>query len=167
MGFIEDVKKCINNKCEVIGTDKNFLVENKTKPQLKIALQTEGPYLLYNFELLKDVFPFFSKTNEAKGLNVVADYVVFTEKGGRLWCVVIELKRKNGDPRNQLSATKEFVFYLVDSVNRHCKKKYDIEMRGIAYSRLTRPKTNLKKPFDINFNAFLTGDKINLTNFLI
>lgn len=102
-----------------------------------------------------------------KGLNSIADYVLFTQKEDVLFVVVIELKNKNGDPRVQLSATKLFAEYLVDSVNRQCKQNYKVEFRGIAHSKLYRPPINLKKLYDNYKNAYITGDKLNLSNFLI
>lgn len=167
MSFIDDIKKCVHSKCEIVGLERNFLVEKKIKQPLKIQLQTEGTYLLYDFEKLPEIFPFFAKTADSKGLNAIADYVVFTEKNGMLWAIIVELKKKDGDPRNQLYATKQFVKYIVESVNRQCKKEYKIELRGIAHSTLTRPKTSSKKPYDINNNTFVNVKKLNLSNFLI
>lgn len=167
MSFIEDLKKCINDKAEVTGTDKNTLIETKAKPPTKVQLQTEGSYLLYDFEKLKNPFPFFATTEDTKGLNAIADYIIFTENKGQLWAVVVELKNKKGDPRNQLYATKQFVEYLINSINRQCKQNYKVEMRGIAYSKLVRQPTNLRKPYDKIKNTYISGDKLNLSNFLV
>lgn len=167
MSFIQDLKKHINNVAEISGVEKNTLIEKKVKPPTKVQLQTEGVYLLYDFERLKEPFPFFEKTEGTKGLNAIADYVIFTENKGRLWAIIIELKNKKGDPKNQLFATRQFATYLIESINRQCKKQYKVEIRGIAYSKLNRPTTNLKKPYNKINNAYISGNKLNLTNFLI
>lgn len=167
MGFIEDIKKCINTNAEIAGVERNTLIEKKAKPPTKVQLQTEGVYLLYDFEKLKNPFPFFEKTEEAKGLNAIADYVIFTENKDKLWAVIIELKNGKGDPKNQIFATKQFASYLIESINRQCKKKYKVEIRGIAYSKLTRPTTNPRKPYDKLNNAYISGSKLNLTNYLV
>ncbi len=167
MSFIIDLKKHINNVAEISGVERNTLIEKKVKPFTKVQLQTERVYLLYDFERLKDPFPFFEKTEDTKGLNAIADYVIFTENKDKLWAVIIELKNGKGNPKNQIFATKQFASYLIESINRQCKKEYKVEIRGIAYSKLYRPTTNLKKPYDKYNNTYISGNKLNLTNFLI
>lgn len=61
MSFIDDVKICINTNAEIKGMDRNFLIETKVKPPFKVQLKTEGIYLLYDFEKLKDPYPFSQK----------------------------------------------------------------------------------------------------------
>ncbi len=117
MSFISHIQQSINSKAEITGTDKNTLKEKRTTT--KVQLQTTGSYLLYDFELIKQpLFPFFAKNEETKGLNSIADYVIFTESKGKLFAVVVELKKNEGRPENQLYATKQFLQYLINSVNR-------------------------------------------------
>ena len=167
MSCLDDIKKCIHKSAEVEGDARNYLEEKKTNT--KVQIRTNGQYLLYDFEKVKPrLFTFFENTKEVKGLNKIADNVLFIEDNkGALWVFVIELKQNNGMPDKQLYATKQFVLYLLNSINRACKKDYKPNVRGIGYSKKCRPTTKPKYPYDSNKNAYVSGDKLILSNYLI
>ncbi len=164
MSFLTDLQKCINTKAEIIGKNRNFLIEPKTNT--KLSLTTSSSYLLYDFELVKPrLYPFFAETENVKGLNSIADYVIFSEFNDKLWAVVVELKNGGGNPNAQIWGTTLFIDYLVKSVNRQCSKAYKVEHRAIAHSKFKRPPTQLKlKPKHNITQAY--GDVIELVNYL-
>ena len=167
MSCLGDIQKCIHKSAIIEGVGRNFLEEKGTNT--KVQLCTDGKYLLYDFEKIKQpLFPFFERSAEVKGLNSIADKVIFIEDSkDELWVFVIELKQNKGNPQTQLFATKLFVEFLLKSVNRFCKTNYKPKIRGIGYSKNYRPNTKPKNPYDKVNNAYVTGDKLILSNYLI
>lgn len=167
MSCLNDIKKCIHKSAIIEGVGRNFLEEKRTNT--KVQLCTDGAYLIYDFEKVKQpLFPFFERTEEVKGLNVIADRVLFIEDSkNELWVFVIELKQSKGNPQPQLIATKQFVEFLLHSINRLCKTKYIPKVRGIGYSKNFRPTTKPKNPYDKINNTYISGDKLILSNYLI
>lgn len=166
MGCLEDIRTCINKVAQIEGSDRNFLEEKKTGTKIQIV--TEGQYLLYDFEKIKQpLFPFFERTETVAGLNAIADKVLITvDKKNVLWILVVELKKNNGNPQNQLYATRQFMNYIIESVNRQCKADYKAELRGLGYSKLIRPTTRPGNIYDINKNAFFSGDVLKVVHYL-
>ena len=162
---LNDIRECIHHSALVEGNARNFLEEQKTNT--KIQLCVDGQYLLYDFEKIEQpLFPFFEKG--VKGLNAIADKVIFTEDSdGNLWAFVIELKQGKADPSSQLHATKQFVKYVLESISRACKTEYKVELRGLGYSKNHRPTTKLKNPYDKFQNALFTGKKLFLSYYQI
>jgi hypothetical protein len=118
MGSLTDIQKCIHTDALIEGNQKNFLEEKGTNT--KVQIQSTGQYLQYDFEKIKQpLFPFFNKTGESKGLNAIADKVLFHEDAkGKLWVFIVELKKSNGNPIPQIIATDLFIKYLIKSINR-------------------------------------------------
>jgi len=166
MSCLSDIQKCIHQDALIDGNAKNFLEEKGTNT--KVQIQTNGQYLQYDFEKIKQpLFPFFKKTTEVKGLNAIADKILFLEDNkGLLWVFIIELKENKGNPIHQIVATNHLIEYIINSVNRICKSNYKPNIRGIGYSRLVRPTTKLKTIYKNNI-AFVSGDKLILSNYLI
>lgn len=163
MSFLDDINRCIHSDARVDGKEKNYLVEERTRT--KVQIKSDGQYLLYDFEKIKGLFPFFE--NDIAGLKSIADNVVFnSDERGNHWVFVIELKNKEVKP-NQIYATKQFIDYIIKSINRACSKSYAPSVRGLGYSKQYRPPTNLKKIYDGHKNAYFTGDSFNLSNFRV
>lgn len=167
MSCLTDIKACIKTTALVDGTAKNFLEERKTST--KIQISTDGQYLQYDFEKIRQpLFPFFENTSDVKGLNAIADKVIFSEdRNGNVWVFIIELKLGKGDPNKQIYSTKQFIEYLLASINRVCKTNYNVNIRGLGYSKNYRPPTKFKNPYNTNSVAYFTGDKINLALYRI
>jgi hypothetical protein len=166
MGSLTDIQKCIHQDALIKGTAKNFLEEKGTST--KVQIQAAGQYLQFDFEKIKQpLFPFFKKSEETKGLNAIADKVLFSEDNkGNLWVIIIELKANKGNPIPQIVATRLFVDYLIDSVNRICNTTYKPKIRGIGYSKGIRPSTKPKTIYTKDI-AYVSGDKFILSNYLV
>jgi len=166
MGSLTDIQKCIHQDALIEGNAKNFLEEKSTST--KVQIQATGQYLQYDFEKIRQpLFPFFKKSDETKGLNSIADKVLFSEDNkGNLWVIIVELKANKGNPIHQIVATSLFVEYLIHSVNRICKTNYKPKIRGIGYSKAVRPTTKPKTIYTKDI-AFVSGDKFILSNYLV
>jgi len=167
MSCLSDITKCIHSSALIVGIERNYLEEKATKT--KVQLNTGGQYLLYDFERIKKpLFPFFENNSQVKGLNAIADKILFSEDSkGKIWVFIIELKQGKGDPKKQLFATKQLIMFILDSINRICKTEYKVEMRGLGYSKRFRPTTRARKIYDHNNIAFFSGDKLNLSNYQV
>lgn len=163
MGFLDDINKCIHSDARVDGREKNYLVEERTRT--KVQIKSDGQYLLYDFEKIRGLFPFFE--NDIAGLKSIADNVVFnSDERGNHWVFVIELKNKEVKS-TQIYATKQFIDYLIKTINRVCSKSYTPSVRGLGYSKLYRPPTNLKKIYNNHNNAFFSGYSFNLSYYRV
>jgi len=118
MSCLSDITKCIHSSALIVGIERNYLEEKATKT--KVQLNTGGQYLLYDFERIKKpLFPFFENNSQVKGLNAIADKILFSEDSkGKIWVFIIELKQGKGDPKKQLFATKQLIMFILDSINR-------------------------------------------------
>lgn len=163
MSLLSNIEGIINRKALIEGIERNFLEEKQTSTKVKI--NADGPYLLYDFEKIKKpLLPFFEQNGQnIAGLNVVADKIIISEdSNGKLWIFVVELKVGKMNPENQIYATKQLMAFIIESVNRQCKVRYEPEIRGLGYSKNNRPSTKFKSPYNKNNNAFFTGDKLEL-----
>lgn len=167
MSCLTDIKACIKSKALIEGAARNHLEEKKTNT--KIQLSTDGAYLQYDFEkITQPLFPFFENTSDVRGLNAIADKVVFSEdKNGNVWAFIIELKLGKGNPDKQIHSTKQFIEYILASVNRVRKTNYKINIRGLGYSKNNRPTTKIKNPYNNNGISYFTGNKLNLAFYRI
>lgn len=76
-------------------------------------------YLLYRFDMrpgeLLFPFPYFSlKDADGNGLGVAksCDYVMFAERGGEAYIILIELKLGKDDPKPQLDQMRFFIEFI-------------------------------------------------------
>jgi hypothetical protein len=167
MSCLTDIQACIKSTALVDGASKNHLEERQTST--KIQITTDGAYLQYDFEKIRQpLFPFFEATSAVKGLNSIADKVIFSEdKRGNVWVFIIELKLGKGNHDKQIHATKQFIQYLITSINRVCRTNHNITIRGLGYSKNHRPTTKFKNPYNTNEIAYFTGNKLNLSLYRI
>lgn len=75
------------------------------------------------------VYSLFAKN---EGVCKVSDYIVFAERNGSLYCLIVELKRGNSQTFPQLEAAKEFVKYIIATLNRVKNTSYKPEIRLIS-----------------------------------
>lgn len=103
---------------------------------MKIDVDCDGcQCLVYKYDKKLDkqykggLFPFFAKN---EGVCKVSDYIVFAERDGSLYCLIIELKRGFTHTYPQLLAAKEFVKYIIATLNRVKKTSYTPAIRLIS-----------------------------------
>lgn len=141
MGFLTDIESCIASEAKLSGNDKNYLEEENT--DTKVLLKTKGAFLNCDFEKLKTpLFPFFN--DRLPDLCKISDNVLFLEKKGTPWCIIIELKNKKAPNKNQLLSTQCLVNYIVASTNRIYQKDYKPKIKFVGYSKKNRPTTKAK-----------------------
>jgi hypothetical protein len=164
MSYLDEINSCIEKSALVTGVSQSFLEEKKT--ETKVKLTSKGKYLQYDFEKIKPrLFPFFENAG-VPGLHAIADKVLFVE-GNKdvVWVFVIELKQNKGGAYKQIEATKLFVDFLIASVNRACKTTCTLKVRGFAYSKMYRPLTKVRKPFDEWNNTHISGESLIISNY--
>jgi hypothetical protein len=164
MSYLDEINSCIEKSALVTGVSQSFLEEKKT--ETKVKLTSKGKYLQYDFEKIKPrLFPFFENAG-VPGLHAIADKVLFVE-GNKdvVWVFVIELKQNKGGAYKQIEATKLFVDFLIASVNRACKTTCILKVRGFAYSKMYRPLTKVRKPFDEWNNTHISGESLIISNY--
>jgi len=105
-------------------------------------------------EFPKGLFPFFNK-GEAL-VNSFCDYVIFSEKEGDLYVLLIELKKGNNNVTKQLSAGKCFTEYIISTVNRVYDLNITPKIRLISIrDRHIKPK-QMQKEINYDENNFHT-----------
>lgn len=110
--------------------------------------------LIFQFDLqLKreykgGMFPFFNSGE--KKVCKVCDYIIFSEKDGRLYSLIIELKKGKEGTNPQLKAGECFSDFTLATVNRVYDKDFSIITRKISIKEFKRKsKTRIK---DIEYN---------------
>ncbi|MGJ1366324.1 hypothetical protein [Sphingobacterium spiritivorum] len=102
----------------------------------------------------KGLFPFFNR-GEPK-LCSFCDYLVFTEYKGRLFILLIELKKGKENVTKQLNAAQCFVEYLIATVNRVYNVKLSPQIRQISIrARHIKPRQRQKEiRYEDDFHTF-------------
>lgn len=91
----------------------------------------------------KGLFPFFNR-GHAK-VSSFCDYVIFAEKGGQLFILLIELKKGRESVTKQLNAAKCFADYVIATLNRVYESDVQPEYRKISIrDRHIKPKQKQK-----------------------
>ena len=103
---------------------------------MKISITSIGcRFLLYKFdktmkkEYKGGLFPFFAKN--AKVCSI-CDYILFSEFNGKLFVLILELKKGKNKTRPQLEAAKCFVNYIISTLNRVNNMSISPEIRLIS-----------------------------------
>lgn len=166
MSYLDEINKCIEKSALVTGVSQNYLEEKLTHTKVKVS--SMGKYLQYDFEKVKPRLFLFFENAGVPGLHAIADKVLFIE-GNKdvVWVFVIELKQNKGGAYKQIEATKLFVDFLISSVNRACNTSCTLKVRGFAYSKMWRPLTKVKKPFDELNNTHISGESLIISNYFI
>jgi hypothetical protein len=152
-------------------TNKSYLAE--PKENMRVDLIKAGcNSFIFNFdkqlgkEYKGGVFPFFNCGE--KGVCKVCDYVIFAEKAGKLYSLVIELKKGREGTNPQLKAGVCFVDYIKATVNRVYDKDFDLTVRKVSIKEFKRK--NRTKIKDIEYNEHniheFSEDKFRLQAFL-
>lgn len=102
-----------------------------------------------------DMFPYLrgnSVPKGLKGMKRICDYVIFVDKGNMLFVLLIELKKGNDSPKEQLNLTVpliEFIFERAQMLNHLNDLKYKIRKIGITDKDDKRPTSDRG---DINYD---------------
>lgn len=142
-----------NMKVKVISSGCNHL--NFSLDRSLSALQYKG-----------GLFPFFEKV---AGVHSVCDYIVFAERSGIQYIILIEMKKGKQGTFPQLDAAECFVNYLMSTVNRIYKTNYTPIIRRISINefKLSKKLTLIKDiEYDINNHYVLKQNQIYLSAFL-
>lgn len=169
MSILSDIANVLHDdfKCRA-----NYFEEKDA--DMKIDIDANGcQYLIYKYdkklgkEFKGGLFPFFAKNS---GVCKVSDYVVFAERNKTLYCLVIELKRGKSQTLPQLKAAKEFVQYIISTVNRVKGKSYNPVIRLVSIHELKiRKKKTLARTVDYDQDShyIMKSNQFVLKYFLI
>lgn len=117
-------------------------------------------------EFPKGMFPFFNRGEP--GVCAFCDYIIFTEKAGQLFILLIELKKGKDNVTKQLNAGKCFVEYVIATINRVYGLNIDPQIRQISIrDRFIKPRQKQKVvEYQNNFFTF-SDSKFWLKKYLI
>lgn len=169
MKILNDIEYILHNnfKCK-----KNYFEEEDAK--MLLPIKPEGcQFILYKFdknlgkEYKGGLFPFFAKN---KDVCKISDYILFAEKGGTLYILVIEMKRGNEQTLPQLKAALAFTKYIVETVNRVKGANYKPEIRLISIHNYKIRKKKTKEN-GVKYNKFnhcdVTSANFNVKLYLV
>lgn len=112
----------------------NLLEEPAEKMRIQV-IQT-GKSVVYSFDIAqkkglshKDLFPFFKTF---KGAHTMCDYMIFAQQTGKLYILLVELKKGSSNTGPQLRAGKIFASFIADTFNRVYKQNIAPEIRMIS-----------------------------------
>ncbi len=152
-------------------TNDSFLSEPKEKMRIDL-IKSGCKSFLFKFdkqlgrEYKGGIFPFFNSGE--KGVCKVCDYIIFAEKSGKVYSIMIELKKGREGTNPQLKAGECFVEYVKATVNRVYKKNFDLTIRKVAIKQFKRK--NRTKIKDIEYNEHniheFSDEKFRLQAFL-
>lgn len=171
----------MKNKIELISNvlDSFFKEENitelkETQENMSIELVSDKlRFLSFSFDKIlpkqdfpKGLFPFFNR-GEPKVCSF-CDYVIFTEYNGKLFILLIELKKGKENVTKQLNAAQCFSEYLISTINRVYDVKLKPEIRQISIrDRHIKPKQKQKEiEYINNFHTF-EDNKFWLKKYLV
>ena len=124
--------------------------------------------LMYSFDknLSKEykggLFPFFAKK---KGVCSICDYIIFCINNGKLYALVIELKKGKAGTLKQLDAAECFVNYIIATYNRVKNSSIECNIRKISIKapKLVKKKTKMSEiKYDATNHTFLSTSKFYL-----
>lgn len=98
------------------------------------------------------LYPFFNR-GESKVFKV-CDYIIFSELKGKIYALVIELKKGKDATQPQLNAGVTFSNFVLNTVNRVYGKNFNLTIRKISIREYKRKsKTKIK---DIEYDSLNT-----------
>lgn len=130
-------------------------------------------YLSFSFdkrlpanEFPKGLFPFFNRGQA--GVCSFCDYVIFTERAGQLFILLIELKKGKDNVTKQLNAGHCFAEFVINTLNRVYNSNITPQIRKISIrERHIKPKQKQKEIiYDNNFCTF-SDSKFWLKKYLV
>ena len=133
--------------------DDNFKCNDKyleeKDEKMFIPINGDGcKFILYKFDknLGKQykggLFPFLKKN---KNVCKISDYILFAEKNGTLYILIIEMKKGKESTQPQLKAAYIFTKYIIETVNRVKGTKYIPQTRFISIHKYLIRKKKTKE----------------------
>ncbi len=137
---------------EFISND-TFLEEPKENMRIDLIKTGCNSFIfIFDKQLGRDykggMFPFFNKGE--KGVCKVCDYIIFAEKSGKCFSLVIELKKGKEGTNPQLKAGVCFVDYVKSTVNRVYNKDLEIVVRKVSIKEFRRKNRTKLKEIEYN-----------------
>lgn len=164
----------INNTLHEDSLCNKTTILEEGSVNMKIPIDSTGcKFLLYKYDkqLKKEykggLFPFFAKK---KSVCSVSDYILFTETKGKLFILIIELKKGKDQTLPQLKASKCFVDYVINTINRIYNVSIIPQIRLISVHEYKLPKKKVKDRgvmYDKEFHCQLKDKKFEIRKFLI
>lgn len=171
MDIISDIDYVLHNdfKCR-----ENHLEEKGEDFQMSIRVNMDGcKAVLYKFDKQLDksykggLFPFFAKK---ENVCKVSDYMLFAEKKGTLYVIIIEMKRGKSQTFPQLKAATDFANYVIATVNRVKGTAYKPEIRWISIhgTKIKKKKTKEKGiTYDQDRHYVMRSNVFNVKLYLV
>lgn len=116
--------ECISNILDDFFKEEKLSKLIEIKENMEIDFVSDSvKFLSFSFDkqlpvkdFPKGLFPFFNR-GHAK-VTSFCDYVIFSEKAGKLYILLIELKKGKENVTKQLNAGKCFAEYIISTLNR-------------------------------------------------
>lgn len=169
MNIITQIADIIEKQFE--NRDKRL---SEPEADMTINVITDGcQCAIYSFdkklgkEYKGGIFPFFAKKEKVNKIN---DYTIFAEYKGRLYCLIIELKKSKCQTFPQLRAGHEFAKFIIGTVNRINKTKYEPIYRFISIKDVLILKKRTKAEpvkYDANFHCILRSQRLEVRSYLL
>ena len=86
---------------------------------------------------VKDLFPYLRKSGVSgglKGMRRICDYAVFVDYSGVLYVLLVELKKGDDSPQEQLNLTEPLISFIFEraKILNHFVGSYEIRKVGIS-----------------------------------
>lgn len=144
MSNLDHISSVLHN--DFLSNERSALEEKSAK--MKININSSGcRFILYKYDkdLKRDykggLFPFFAKI---KNVCCICDYILFAEFKNKLFVLIIELKKGKEPTLPQLKAAKNFVDYIINTINRVNGISIEPEIRLISIHEYKMPKRSIK-----------------------
>lgn len=131
---------------------ENMIVDFVSENKRFLSFSYDKQLLQKDFP--KGLFPFFNRGTGK--VTSFCDYIIFTEKSGVLYVLLIELKLGKDNVTKQLEAGKCFAEYVIATLNRVYDQNVKPEIRRISIrKRNIKPKMQKKKiEYENDFHTF-------------
>lgn len=125
--------------------------------KMKVSVSTTGNSAVYSFDIAqkaglssKDLFPFFKTV---MGAHTMCDYMIFAQQAGKLFILLVELKKGDSQAGPQLRAGRNFASFIVNTFNRVYKQNITPEIRMISVHNANVIKKGTTKMKDVSYDA--------------
>ncbi|GHT20498.1 hypothetical protein AGMMS4957_07580 [Bacteroidia bacterium] len=150
--------------------NKTFMEEKREG--MKIDIIYSGGYILFQSDKKSAKYlDFFHPSLVGGGIRRTADYIIITTKNNTIHCIIVELKKANDNPKEQLSLTEFFVDFMFKRICYKYKQHSNVVIRKVGafkdkipngYKGLTKP----GKLYDSANFAYIKGNKFDLGRYL-
>lgn len=168
MAFVEDIEEILHQDFSC----KETCFEEKSADML-INVDRDGcrsTMYKYDKELGKEykggLFPFFAKN---KDVCKICDYIVFAERSGRQYVILVEMKTGKDSAKKQLLAAEVFSNYVIETLNRVKQTAYKPTIRKVSMHKDRMRKKRTKEygvKYDESSHCECRSKIFNLKNYL-